>query len=78
MKSKTLHGKLVHYGQFLYRYMFWNETMSETLKKPLRQSEGMNLEESVSKKATKSCEYKNKLVGTEDTPLSGPEIKDWE
>lgn len=26
MKSKTLHGKLVHYGQFLYRYVFWNET----------------------------------------------------
>lgn len=52
--------------------------MREAPKKPLRQSEGMYLEESVSKRFTKSCEHKNKLMGAEDTPLSGPENKDWE
>lgn len=52
--------------------------MRETPKKPLRQREGMYLEESVSKRVTKSCEYKNKLLGTGDSPWSGPEIKDWE
>lgn len=78
MKSKTLHGKRSLWTISLQiRVLEWDR-MSETPKKSLRQSEGMNLEESVSKKATKSCEYKNKLVGTEDTPLSGPEIKDWE
>lgn len=33
------------------------------------QSEGMYLEESVNKRVTKSWEYKNKLMGTEETPF---------
>lgn len=50
----------------------------EPKKNPLRQTEGMYLEESVSKRFTKSCECKNKLMETEDTSSSGPENKDWQ